>query len=198
MVEQRDIEEGFWEDANVQGGNYQKDPETYKECVLRAIEKCRLEMSKELTKGKTIFMKKDNVTIPIVIPDQRKVVEGCVNCLYDLLLFTFDDEGRVKLDKLIEDIEGLQQKYLDEYIRLETFVPNKLHATRNKQIPTESALGNYMIQQKEDERVQLYRKMFQELLLLYKRKRELSNRVTASSISPLSPEAITKDPYGVE
>jgi len=198
MGEKRDIEEGFWEDANVQGGNYQKDPETYKECVLRAIEKCRLEMSKELTKGKTIFVKKDNVTIPVVIPDQRKVVEGCVNCLYDLLLFTFDGEATKELDKLVESIEGLQEKYLNLYIETEKYIPNKTNAENNKQIPTESPLGNYMIQQKEDERVQLYRKMFQTLLLLYKRKRELSNRVTASSISPLSPEAITKDPYGVE
>jgi len=176
-----DIEEEFLEDALTQDNYSRKDPETFKECVLRAIEKCRIEMSKERTKGKTIFVQRDGISIPLTIPDQRKVVEGCINVLYDLLIYTFDEQGIKVFERIKESINNLDRDYLKEYIKLEQYVPSKNYAINNQQLPSEAPLGNTFIQRKEDERVELYRNMFQELILLYKRKNELKNTRTAQA-----------------
>ena len=176
-----DIEEEYLEDILTQDNYSRKEPETYKECVLRAIEKCRLEMSKQMTKGKTIFIEKGGVSIPIVIPDQREVVISSVKTLYNLLLFTFDKEVIEKFKKLKESIKKLDEKYLKEYISLETYVPHRKYSENNKIINIETPLGNSLVQKKEDERMDFYEEMFQELVLLYKRKNELKNTRTAKT-----------------
>lgn len=149
---------------------------SYREIVLRCIEKCRLEKSKELTKGKTIFIEKNGATIPIVIPDQRKVVESCINELYDELIWYFDDKAKVILPKLNEEIDNLNQKYYELYLKRETHIPSKNYAERNFCIG-QTPLGDTLVQDKEDERTKLYRKMYQELLLLFKRENDLSNTI---------------------
>ena len=68
---------------------------SYKDIVLRAIEKCRVEGSKEMSRGgqKLIFSKELNDWIPINLPDQRQLYKQTILQLYDLLIFTFDKEG---------------------------------------------------------------------------------------------------------
>jgi len=176
-----DIEESFRMDVEENSMAYRpKEPETYKEIVLRAIEKCRQEMSKELTKGKTIFIERGGASIPVTIPDQRKVVENSVKQLYDLLLYFFDDIAVEKLKDLDETIDKLNQKYYEMYIELEKNVPHKNWAIANLGI-SNSPLGNNLMQDKQDERVKLYRTMYQELILLFKRKGDLSGRRVAKT-----------------
>jgi len=168
--------DNYEEDENQDG--YTSQVNSFREIVLRAIEKCRLEMSKEKTKGKTIFIQKNGANIPVTIPDQRKVVESCIEQLYDLMMYIFDEEAKDRLREIEESMEKLDGEYLENYIANEKFVPSRTYAINNKQIPAESDLGNALIQQKGDKRLSLYRNMYQELLLLFKRKNDLSNEIS--------------------
>lgn len=170
-----------------------KEPETYKEIVLRTINKCASEMEKELTKGTTKMIEKNGIVIPIVIPDQRKVVENCVKTLYNLLLFTFDKEAFKTFGNIQRKIRDLDKKYYEMYLERETWMPHKKTAHHTLSIPTETPLGGVLIQKKDDERVELYEEMFQELLLLYKRKKELSNKRIASNDAPVDWEKLKED-----
>ena len=173
MVEWND---NYEEDESGEG--YENSVNSYREIVIRCIEKCRIEMSKEKTKGKTIFIEKNGASIPIVIPDQRKVVQSCIEQLYDLMLFKFDKTIKSNLEVIETEIEELEEKYLGLYISGEKNVPNKTFATNTQQIPSETALGNALIQRREDKRLFLYRKMYQELLLLFKRQNDLNNEIS--------------------
>jgi len=176
-----DVEQEYMEDALSQDSYSRKDPETFKECVLRAIEKCRIEMSKEMTKGKTLFIEKDGASIPVVIPDQRKVVEGCINMFHDLMLFTFDNIVIEKLKEIREKITALDDEYLNYYLKHEKWQPHKKSAEDKGAIPQESSFGNMLLQGKDDDRVELFREMFQQLVLLYKRKNELKDKRIAQA-----------------
>jgi len=171
MGKQKEFEDMYEEEENESWGT---PVNSYREIVLRCIEKCRVEKSKELTKGKTIFIEKNGASIPIIIPDQRKVVESCINELYDELLWYFDDKAKEILPKIVEEIENLNQKYYEKYLKKETHIPSRQFAINNLQIGN-TPLGNVLMQDKEDERNKLYRKLYQELLLLFKRENDLSN-----------------------
>lgn len=173
-----DIEKGLEYDFyNNEEGFVRKEPESFKEIVLRGIETCRKEMSKELTIGKTTIIQKGGVNIPVVIPDQRKVVESCVKQLYDLLLFFFDEKANENLPALEEEIDKLEEKFLNMYLEVETYVPHIQYAKKYGAIHPSSALGANFDERRENLRVKLYRKMYQELILLFKRKRDLSNKI---------------------
>ena len=171
-----DWNDDYENDENQDG--YTNQVNSFREIVIRAIEKCRNEMSKEKTKGKTIFIQKNGANIPVVIPDQRKVVESCIEQLYDLMIYIFDDKIQEELSIINKEIEELDEHYLKLYLEHEKFVPSRQYAIQNQQIPPESDLGNTLIQQKEDKRLSLYRKMYQELILLFKRKNDLSNEIS--------------------
>jgi len=174
MVEKsNDFTDNYEEEESEQWGT---PVNSYREIVLRCIEKCRKEKSKELTKGKTIFIEKNGTSIPIVIPDQRKVVESCINELYDEMIWYFDEKSKEELPKINEQIEELNQKYYEMYLKLEKHIPSREFAKNNLTMGT-TPLGNSLIQDKEDERATLYRKMYQELLLNFKRENDLSNTI---------------------
>ena len=65
---------------------YHKKDQTksYREIVLEAIEKCRIEGSKQMTKGGEYMLENG---IVITAPDQRQIYIYCVEALYGLLFF---------------------------------------------------------------------------------------------------------------
>ena len=117
------------------------------------------------------------MTIPIVIPDQRKVVESCVEQLYDLMLHYFDDKAIKNIGELDKQLIGLKDKYVKMYLEMEVNIPALLQVKRTRMLDVENPLSNALKQEQEDERVYLFRKMYQELLLLFKRKNDLSNEI---------------------
>jgi len=167
-----------YEEDEAKEGFGDNNTNSYREIVLRSISKCATEMQKEMTKGKTIFIEKNGANIPIIIPDQRKVVIGCINVFYDLMLRVFDDEATKNLNELEEEINGLNEKYLEKYLSIETNIPLKKQAEKTRTLNTETALGNMLLQEKEEEKLSLYRKMFQQLLLLFKRKNDLNSEIS--------------------
>ena len=126
MVEKsNDFTDNYEEEESEQWGT---PVNSYREIVLRCIEKCRKEKSKE------------------------------------------------ELPKINEQIEELNQKYYEMYLKLEKHIPSREFAKNNLTMGT-TPLGNSLIQDKEDERATLYRKMYQELLLNFKRENDLSNTI---------------------
>ena len=152
----------------------------FKDIIIRAIEKVRIEGSKEMVKGgqRVIFSRELNDYVPITIPDQRKLYEQSIIILYDLLIWYFDDEAKEKLNKLNDNIETAYNKFLEEYLIKEYWIPYKDLANRTKIIQTgeKSSVGAFILQQYEEYIFNQYREIFQELILLYKRKNDLSNK----------------------
>ena len=88
------------------GGEYsKKKPESFRDVVLRAIEKIRLEGSKEMTKGGEITQMFDGEPVVITIPNQRNIYIQSINTFYDLLVNFFDEKFKKNTKDYIEGIE---------------------------------------------------------------------------------------------
>lgn len=178
--------------GNFESPYYKKDKtKTYREIVLEAIEKCRVEGSKQMKKGGQ-YMTPEGLVM--TAEDQREVFINSVEILFDLLFFTFDDDAEEKLEGLqdiyeneIKDenlgelpkkIKELTQRYFDKYLSKEWYIPYIEQAKKEGRMVEgdKSGVAPFLTQQKEDERRALYRKVFIELILLFKRKNELSGK----------------------
>lgn len=157
---------------------FNKQPEDFKAIVIKAIEKCRLEGSKEMVKGGEIKTIINGVPIVTTIPNQRKVFINCVMSLYDLLLFYFDDIANSNIQPLFEKINGLPNKHLEIYLERETNEDLKEYSERTKYISPQAFLYEETLENIEEERLILFREIYRELILLFKRKNDLSNKRT--------------------
>lgn len=144
---------------------------TFKTIILRAVEKCRLEMSKEMNKGGTsqVFDRNINTYITINQPNQQKLWQQCVMALHDLLLGKFDKKAIETIGKIDESIKNAYQRYYEEYLKREIWIPYKQQSQITKiiTIGEKSAVGTHLTHEYEDYVFSLYRKMYQELILLY-------------------------------
>ena len=176
------VEDGEFQDVSeVPNWNIKKDQtKSYKEIVLSAIEKCRTEGSKQMVKGIDVMHKDDKTGqfIPVHLPDQRKIFEECVNQLKFLLVFYYDDEAKTKIYKLENDIKSSYDECLKSYLEIEIYEPHLHYSRQTRQIHPKSIVGNNMLQQMEDYILEQYQNIYLELLLLFKRKNELSNKRT--------------------
>lgn len=186
-------EGGLGSDAPPEFGGFpygKKDKtKTYREIVLEAIEKCRVEFSKQMTKGGEYMLESGLV---ITAADQRQVCINTVETLWCLLLFTFDDEAKnevgslldiydekvdkEKLGTLSEKIMDLTQKYFDKYLEKEWFKPYQEQAKKEGRMVegVKSHIAPFITQQRDDECLRLYKRVYVSLLELFKRKKELS------------------------
>lgn len=155
---------------------------TFKDIVLRSLEACRLEWSKEMTKGgqKQIFSKELNDWVVVSIPDQRRICEQVTKTLYDLLFFYFDKEAKDSIDKAEKEMKEAYPKFLAEYLKHEHWMPYIEDSTHSGIIMTGPAsnVGYYYVQAYEDFIVESWRRIYRALILLFKRKNELSNKRT--------------------
>ena len=157
---------------------------TFKDIVLRALESCRLEWSKEMTKGgqKQIFSKEMNDWVVVSIPDQRRICEQVTKTLYDLLFFYFDKTATDKITDIEKNMSEAYKKFFDDYIKHEYWEPYIEDSKQSGVIRTgaSSNVGYYYVQSYEDFIVESWRLIYRELILLFKRKNELSNKRTQS------------------
>ncbi len=153
---------------------------TFKDIVLRAIEKCREEWGKELTRGgeSSVFSSELNSWLPVSIPDQRKVDQQVTLALKDLLLYYFDETAKTQMKRIEQAIKDAPNKFYELYLQKEYWQPYKEAAAVSKLIQTgdNSNVGHFINQQFEDYIFECYRIMYQELILLFKRKNELSTK----------------------
>lgn len=164
-------------DVNTSYGFKQEGLE-FKDIVIRAIEKCRIEGSKEMTKGgqTTIFSKELNAWMPINIPDQRKIYQQSIEQLHNLLIFYLDVDAIKRISAIRLKLQNAYSIVLKEYLEKENWIPYKQNAMRTGVIQSgkDSSIGLFFIDKYESEILNLYNSFYQELVLLFKRKKDLS------------------------
>lgn len=143
-----------------------KEVGSYKEIVLRVLENCRVQWSKDMRKGGTYYTTTPRGVLPIYYPDQEEVCINATQTLYDFLLWHFDDEARNKVLKIKQEIDDLADKYYKEFEENKKGFGPKLWKKIEESI--EKKMQHHMLN--------LYREMFRELILLFKRQNELSGR----------------------
>lgn len=176
------------EEPDMSNGFFNRDEKlNYKIIVLRQIEDCRKEWSKEMRRGSEsyIYSKELGRHIPIYIPDQRKVAIQSTITLHDLLLYAFDNIARKRIRKIKRSINTYFTKNLNEYLSIETWTPyvELTEKTGIIQTGNHSNIGQIYINRYEDYVLESYHRIYQELLKLYKRKNDLSN-VRVLGMSP--------------
>ncbi len=154
-----------------------EDKKTLGEVIISQIDVCRKEFSKEMKKGFQTQKVLDGQIITLQIPDQRETVKQCTKTLYDLLLFYFDEKVKENINRIEKNLKSLPKGFLQLYLEQETIKPLKEQAEKTKVIPNTS-FGEKMKQQLINSQSECYREMFQELVLLFKRRNELSGKRT--------------------
>lgn len=159
--------------------NNKEQVKSYREIITSAIEKCRVEMSKEMVKGMEVLYKdkKTGQSFPIHIEDQRKVLINCIEALYILMKYNIDGDEKIKIKDRKIRIKNAYSKYYKIYISRETEWKQREWAEISKQIPA-TTIGTHIIQMMDDYILEQWKGILQQLLLLYKRKNEFSKKRT--------------------
>lgn len=154
-----------------------EEKKTLGEVVISQIDVCRKEFSKELKKGFEQQVVVSGKVITVNVPDQRQTNIQCTKTLHDLMMFFFDTTFKDKLEKIKNDMNGIGKIYFDKYLLLEQNKKLNDMAVKTKMIQN-SQIGERVFQELMNHQSELYREMFQDLVLLFKRRNELSGKRT--------------------
>jgi len=142
-----------------------KPPETFKEIVVRSINRCSQEWGKDLKKGGNYTIN----NLPVYVKDQRDTNINETKTLYDLLFTYFDKEATDKfkeIEKKINKVTDFKKELIEEY-KGQIKGQNKFKQAYDL---AEDKGKEYVLN--------LYREMFRELISLFHRQRELSKTRT--------------------
>ncbi len=157
-------------------GSYKKeDKKSLAEVIIAHIDFCRKELSKQLRSGFKTQSVMQGQVITVDVPDQREVNKQCVKTLRDLLEFYFDEKFNEQMKEIKNEFNGSGKIYLGSYLEKEKN-PHLIEETKRLNILPSTSLGDTIKQQWINYHDDLYRKMFKELILLFKRKNELSGK----------------------
>lgn len=157
---------------------YKKDEKkTLGEVIISQIDVCRKEFNKELKKGFEQQMVIEGKVITVTVPDQRKTNIQCTRTLHDLMMFFFDDKFIKRLKEIKTLLNDSGKLYLERYIKMEQHTKFKKIAEASKMIQN-TPTGERVFQELMNYQSEIYREMFQELILLFKRRNELSGKRT--------------------
>ncbi len=152
------------------------------EVIISQIDVCRKEFSKEMKPGfnQKIFF--NGEWIVVSHPDQRRTNIAVTKTLYNLLQWFFDETFKDEYRKFQKLQNGSNKLFLDKYIKLEMNSNLKRMAEETKKIPSHklSKLSGDIRESHLNYIAELYRELFSELVLLFKRKNELSGKRTLS------------------
>lgn len=179
MSEQQ-IDTNFPDYTGEQEAYYAKEPTTFKDIIIRAIEKCRLEGMKEMTKGGEI---KDFINGEIIvrtIPNQRKTFTSCVQTLQILLSPHYDKDAEVNIKELEDNLGDIFPAYLEKYVIGETNDFYKDYAEKTGEIHPKAFYYEKVYDEVEEKQTLIYKMIFKELILLFIRQRELSKKRTVA------------------
>jgi len=152
-----------------------EEKKTLGEVVISQIDVCRKEFSKELKKGFEQQIIVSGKVITVNVPDQRQTNIQCTKTLHDLLMYFFDTKFKERLKSILKKVEKSGELYLERYIKLEQNKKLKTIAEDTNMIQN-SQVGERVFQELMNYQSDCYREMFQELILLFKRKNELSGK----------------------
>jgi hypothetical protein len=158
---------------------FNKTPEDYKSIVLNCIQKIVNVNNSSLSNTGKIYFKIEGQFIEKE-ENTLKIFYQLVDTLEDLLTYYLDDKAKKEIITVEENLKTLYEKYFLLYLEKETNEKYKYHLNTSKIIPKETNLGKWCYEQIENETKRLYRQKFQSLLLLFKRKNDLSGKRYAS------------------
>ena len=152
-----------------------KEPESFREIVIRQIDECRRQLSKQLIEGGVYYIKDKGVMVPKVMDDQLEIDERVVQQLFDLMLYTLDDEAIKNIDRIDDNFQKTKSKLIAEYSAVEVDRGIREIALKSNEMPVHTSAANkiYMLKLRKEKDLML-RNIYQELLLLFKRKNDLS------------------------
>ena len=177
MVKEEDEIDTLPPDDDEIGGWGKKETTTFKDLVLRAIEKCRIEGSREMVFGGEIIKEFDGSPVIITIPNQINVFIESVKNLFDLLVFYFDEEANKNINFHFQKIKEIYTPFFEDYIKREEDEELIKLANKTGLIPRKEIREEYdpLIQKQN---LDIWRLIYQELIGLFKRKKELSGKRT--------------------
>jgi len=149
------------------------------EVVISQIDKCAREFSKEMKQGYKHETVIEGQIVTVVEPDQRLLAINHTKTLYDLMLFFFDKQIIEKIEAINTKINEAGQIFFEKYLKLEQDYKAKYAAEKSGEMQ-QSFQGNRSYQSLLNYKAECYRDMFRELILLFKRKNELSGKRTIS------------------
>jgi hypothetical protein len=167
--------------------NYVPQPKgavSYEQIVLEQVKRCVVEGSQEMTGG---YWKEMNTRHGIkeqYIPDQRQIYIQAIKSLHDVLMSFFDEEMIKFMEKFNEEIEAIRDEKItmlkEKFIKTDDMrIKHALQMQINAgYIDPDSAEAKQSI----DETLDAYRILFQQLLLLFSRKRYLIAQAIDDSI----------------
>ncbi len=168
------------EEKEISISNHHKKEEkkTLAEVIIAQIDLCRKEFSKEMRAGFNQKIWMENSWIVVSVPDQREVVQSCTKTLYDLLETFFDNDFNEYYKDFNKNKNALTEVYFEQYLSEETNHNLKSHAKKTGKIPMteQSNLSETIRQRHLNGIAESYRKLFRKLVLLFKRKNELSGK----------------------
>lgn len=153
-----------------------KDPSmTYEQIVLKQIQRCVDEGNKEMVGGHISEKQTSRGLVPVYVPDQRQVYIQCVNSFYDLMLPHMDDVFEDKMDGVELLIKRRRADKIESLKKNMAIEKNPKGRAYFKEMIDSGFIDRDTIEARQlaDEMVEAYREVFQELILLYNRKRFL-------------------------
>jgi len=157
---------------------FNKNPEDYKGIVLSTINKILITNSKLLSNTGKVYIKIGDQYIQQE-ENTLKIYYQLIDFLEDLLLFYFDEQAEEETKSQEEKRKSIYKKYFDLYVSKQTSESKKYKIQREGIIPKDDYLAQWCWENIEEETKKTYRKKLQSLLLLFKRKNELSGKRTA-------------------
>jgi len=148
---------------------------TYEQIVLEQIRRCIHEGSKEMIGGYVKLRDTSRGIKEEYVPDQRQVYIQSVNSLYDLLLSFFDEEMK-KAKQTHDDMLAKSKQTAITTLKKQLELTDDVRIKQNihYQIVTGYIDQNSMEAKRLiDEKIETFRFLFQQLLLMFQRKRYL-------------------------
>lgn len=166
------------EDYQKQWGK--KEATSFKDLVLRALQKCVEEGSKEMVEGGTITEVINGEYVITTIPNQPKTFFSSIEAFKTLIFSEASKDEKKKIEDIEESIKGFWDFYFKEYLEEETEPLFKQEAKRTKRIPEKSDLRRVVFKTIDDQTLISKRLILQELILLYRRiEKKLSGKISA-------------------
>ena len=178
MADYNKLVDGELMDEEFQGWE-KKEPKSYKDVVLKQIELCRVEGSKQMIGQAELFQRTNVGLQKVSFFDQKKIYMQSVLTFHDLMLRYFDDEVKTALTNIDKKIKDKMEELIKLFTENEPRKDYGKICEKTREL-INTPFGTKLINIFEEFKYQQHRKMFQELLLLYDRKNDLSGKRTAS------------------
>jgi len=159
-----------------------KSVSEYKDIVLKQIDLIRVESSKQVQGEGTVFTQQDGKLIPMNLVNQKEVIKNCIVELRNLMERYFDTTIVDSLKVLDKEMEDKKIEWINFYIAQQRHPKLKTIAIKFRCIPLGDGndlnpqLSNMISGRMESDILEIYKKIYRELLLLFDRKGELSGK----------------------